>query len=91
MPDTGAVSVGLGIPTRPPLSAARWALRLGRAVGVDSMWAIDHFLGFVPPVIWDEDLTFLARRIESPDEIFDYQALLGYLAPRAGRCASRWG
>lgn len=78
------MEVGIGVPTRPPLSAARWMLRIARLARLDSVWTVDHFLGFIPSAIWDEELTWLAGSRESPDAFFDYQALLGYLAARAG-------
>ncbi|MDP8958728.1 MAG: LLM class flavin-dependent oxidoreductase, partial [Actinomycetota bacterium] len=78
------MEVGIGLPTRPPLSLARWMLRWARLLRLDSAWAIDHFTGFVPRSLWDPGFTFLARRISTPDSFFDYQSLLGYLASRAG-------
>jgi len=60
-------------------------MRVARAAGLDVAWTVDHLQGFFPQVIWDKDLTFLADPSGSPHEYYDYQALLGYLARRAGR------
>ena len=46
---------------------------------------IDHFQNVFPSVIWDRELTWLAAQRPTPHEFFDYQVLLGYLAPRVGR------
>ncbi len=46
---------------------------------------IDHFQNVFPTAIWDTELTWLADQRRSPNEFFDYQVLLGYLASRVGR------
>jgi phthiodiolone/phenolphthiodiolone dimycocerosates ketoreductase len=78
------LAVGIGVPTRPPLALTRWMVRWARLWRLDSVWTIDHFLGFVPQALWDDDFSFLARRVQGPDAIFEYQTLLGYLARRVG-------
>ena len=79
------MSVGLQLGTQPPLSADRALLIGARAMGLDSLMVIDHFQNIFPSVIWDEELTWLATQRPTPHEFFDYQVLLGYLAPRVGR------
>ena len=46
---------------------------------------IDHFQNIFPRAIWDTELTWVAAQRPTPHEFFDYQVLLGYLAPRVGR------
>lgn len=79
------IAVGVGVGTQPPLARVRAMTALARALRLDSVWTVDHFLGFIPQSIWDEELTWLARPGTSPDEYFDYQVLLGHLASRVGR------
>ncbi len=79
------IAVGIGAGTQPPLGRVRAATALARALRLDSLWTVDHFLGFVPQSLWTEDFTWAAQPGTSPDEFFDYQVLLGWLARRAGR------
>jgi len=79
-----AVSVGLQIGTQPPLGALRAFLFGARAMRLDSIMVIDHFQNVFPPAIWDSELTWLATQRRTPNEFFDYQVLLGYLASRVG-------
>lgn len=51
---------------------------------MDSAWLIDHFMGFFPPQIWDGSMSWAAKGKTSPHAYYDWQTLLGYLAPRAG-------
>ncbi len=79
------IEVGIGVGTQPPLSRVRATAAFARALRLDSVWTVDHFLGFLPQALWTEDFTWAARPGTSPDEYFDYQVLLGYLARRVGR------
>lgn len=85
MIDRPRVSVGLQIGTQPPLSALRAFVFGARAMQLDSLMVIDHFQNVFPNVIWDSDLTWLAKRRPTSHEFFDYQVLFGYLASRVGR------
>ncbi len=78
------IAVGIGAGTQPPLGRVRAATALARALRLDSLWTIDHFLGFLPQALWTEDFTWAARPGTSPDEYYDYQVLLGWLTRRAG-------
>ncbi len=79
------IAVGIGVGTQPPLGRVKAAVALARVLRLDSLWTVDHFLGFVPQSIWTEDFTWAAKPGTSPDEYYDYQVLLGWLARRAGR------
>ena len=59
-------------------------MRYARLIGLQSLMAIDHFQNVFPTAVWDEQFSWLAARRSTPHEHFDYQALLGYLATRAG-------
>jgi phthiodiolone/phenolphthiodiolone dimycocerosates ketoreductase len=76
---------GLNVGTGPPLGRVNGALRAARAFGFDTAWTVDHFLGFFPEALWDQDFTWLAKSGGSPHEYFEFQTLLGYLASRAGK------
>jgi phthiodiolone/phenolphthiodiolone dimycocerosates ketoreductase len=79
------LTTGISVGTQPPLRRIGVTLRVARAAGFDVAWTVDHFQGFFPQAIWDKDLTFLADPSGTPHAYFDYQALMGYLARRAGR------
>ncbi len=79
------IAVGIGVGTQPPLGRVRAMAAVARALRLDSMWTVDHFLGFLPQSLWTEDFTWVAKPGTSPDEYYDYQALMGYLARRVGR------
>lgn len=51
---------------------------------LDSIMVIDHFQNVFPTAMWDSELTWLAAQRRTPNEFFDYQVLLGYLASRVG-------
>ncbi|HDH02969.1 MAG TPA: LLM class flavin-dependent oxidoreductase, partial [Actinobacteria bacterium] len=78
------VTVGISINSNPPLSRTRAFIRAARAMRLDSVWAVDHWLGFFPLSIWDESFSWLAAEGGSPHAYFDWPTLLGYAAERAG-------
>lgn len=82
-PDT--VSIGIGVGTQPPLSRINMTARLARAAGFDAIWTVDHFQGWFPQQLWNRDMAWMAGPGTTPHAYFDYQALVGYLAKRAGR------
>jgi phthiodiolone/phenolphthiodiolone dimycocerosates ketoreductase len=69
----------------PPVSAARFAVRMARLGRLDSVLAPDHLIGIFPRAVWDKDFTHLAKAVRSPDEQFDYVPLLAHLAESAGQ------
>jgi phthiodiolone/phenolphthiodiolone dimycocerosates ketoreductase len=80
----GSITVGTGIPPRPPASLIRGAVDAARAAGIDRLWCIDHFTSFVPSSIWDETFTPIAIPGSSADEMYEVQTVLGYVASLAG-------
>ena len=79
------MAVGLQVGATPPLGLSSATTLFARLSRLDSILAVDHFQGFVPTAIWDRELTWVAKQVPSPHEIFDYQVLLGYLAHNAGK------
>lgn len=80
-----SIALGLQLGTQPPVAAIRAYVFYARALRLDSLMVIDHFQNVFPAAVWDERFSWLAAQRPSPHELFDYQVLLGYLAPRAGR------
>ena len=77
------LSIGVGIPPRPPATLVDGIVAAARESGVDTLWSIDHFSSFIPHGVWDERFSPFAAPGTSPDEIFEFQTLLGYTAARA--------
>ncbi len=77
--------VGISLPPRPPVGSLRQTALLTRVLRLDSIFVWDHLQDLYPLALWDRRLTWLAGRTASPHAFFDYQTLLGALAPRAGR------
>lgn len=77
-------TTGFPIGSGPPLSRIDMLTRVARVSGFDAVWTVDHFLGFVPQSIWDEDFSWVADPSGTPHAFFDYQALLGHVAGKAG-------
>lgn len=78
-------SIGVNVGTQPPIRRVRLFTRLARLAGFDAIWTVDHFMGFFPRSVWDQDFTWVASPSASPHLMFDYQTLLGDLAHRAGK------
>jgi phthiodiolone/phenolphthiodiolone dimycocerosates ketoreductase len=79
------IKVGMQVGTQPPLKRVRAMIVAGRTMRLDSLWTVDHFLGFIPQVMWDESVSWMAKPGSRPHAYYDYQVLLGYMAQRAGR------
>ena len=77
------LTVGLGLPPRPPRAILDRALETALAVGADAMWTIDHASSFIPQSIWDEEFSPAAASVASPDQVYEYQSVLGYAAAKA--------
>ncbi|WP_194836698.1 LLM class flavin-dependent oxidoreductase [Nocardia sp. XZ_19_369] len=86
MPDShNSFAVGTLAGVNPPLSAARFVVRMARLGKLDSVLAPDHLISVFPRAIWDTDFTPQAKAVRSPDEQFDYAPLLAHLAAGAGK------
>jgi phthiodiolone/phenolphthiodiolone dimycocerosates ketoreductase len=79
------IMVGLQIGTQPPLSVLRAAFFAARTMRLESLMLIDHFQNVFPQAVWDPEFTWIAAQRPSPHEMFDFQVMMGYLAPRVGR------
>jgi len=80
----GRLTIAVGVPPRPPAALLHAAVEAARDSGVSALWCIDHFTSFVPHSIWDAGFSPFASPDNSPDEIFEYQTILGYAAAIAG-------
>ncbi len=78
------VSIGIGVGTQPPLRRIAMATRAARVYRLDAVWTVDHFQGWFPQELWNKDMAWMAGPGSTPHAYFDYQALVGYLARRAG-------
>lgn len=78
------LATGFGIGTAPPLWRVKAAARMARVTGFDSIWVVDHFMGFIPRALWDRDFAWIASPDQSPHALYDYQVLVGSLARMAG-------
>jgi len=58
-------------------------VRAARVARLDSLWTVDHWVGFLPRSIWTEDFSHRASP-RGADAFFDWQVLMGALAERAG-------
>jgi phthiodiolone/phenolphthiodiolone dimycocerosates ketoreductase len=79
------IAVGLGLPSIPPLAMNRFLTYAARFGGLHSLWSIDHQQLFFPGVLWNRQTTWAAKAGTTPHDFFEFQTLLGNLAPRAGR------
>lgn len=84
MISSNQVSIGLAIGSQPPLRRLTLAVRAARIFRYDAVWTSDHFQGWFPQDLWNQDLSWLAVPGSTPHAYFDHQSLIGYLAPRVG-------
>jgi phthiodiolone/phenolphthiodiolone dimycocerosates ketoreductase len=73
------------VPPKPPIGGVRRLLWLARALRLDGVFVWDHLQDFTPSALWDRDWSWTVGASRSPHELFDFQTLLGALAPAAGR------
>lgn len=78
------VSIGIGVGTQPPLRRIALATRAARSLRFDAVWTVDHFQGWFPQELWNREMSWMAGSGSTPHAYYDYQALIGYLARRAG-------
>lgn len=79
------IAVGFAVPPKPPLGSVRQLLWVARLLRLDSFFVWDHLQDIFPQALWEKRFTWTAGQSPSPHEFYDYQTLLGYLAPRVGR------
>lgn len=78
------VDVGWHLGTAPPFRTMRVMARVGRMLGADSLWVVDHLTGWFPKDLWTPELTWLGRG-PGRDAYFEWQTAIGAMAPVAGR------
>lgn len=79
-----AISVGVQLPPMPPLGLLRLWVLLARVGGLDSVFFEDHLQEFYPRALWDRRFSWLSAHARSPHELYEFQVLLGSLAPLLG-------
>jgi phthiodiolone/phenolphthiodiolone dimycocerosates ketoreductase len=79
------IAVGLQIGTQPPLGTVRAFALFARLARLESVMVVNHLQNIFPTAIWDEEFSWLAAQRPTPEEHFDYQVFLGYLASRVGK------
>ena len=79
------IAVGLAVPPKPPIGVVRQFVLAARLLRLDALLVWDHLQDVFPQALWDRRFTWVAGQDRSPHELFDFQTLLGSLAPRAGR------
>ncbi len=55
------IAVGISAGTQPPIRQIGVMAKAARALRLDSLWVVDHFLGFIPQTLWDKDFSWLAK------------------------------
>ncbi len=65
-----------------PLWLVTAALRAARLFGAQSLWLPDHYMGFIPSLVWNADVTPAAKLIHSTDGFFDPRQILAVFATR---------
>ncbi|MFT4570807.1 MAG: phthiodiolone/phenolphthiodiolone dimycocerosates ketoreductase, partial [Candidatus Binatia bacterium] len=65
-----------------PLWLTNSGLRIARLLGAESLWLPDHFMGFIPSLVWKPEITAAAKVVHSPDAFFDPLQILAVAASR---------
>jgi phthiodiolone/phenolphthiodiolone dimycocerosates ketoreductase len=78
------IDVGFPVGTSPPVGRWRAIVRLAAAIGIESLWLVDHLAGFFAPAVWSPSFSWLAKA-KPVDPWFDWRVAAGALAGRAGR------
>ena len=77
------MKIGIGVGSQPPFGSAKRRVTAAKVARLDSLWVIDHWVGFLPRSIWTKDLSHLASP-RGADAFFEWQTLMGALAGRVG-------
>ena len=65
-----------------PLWLTMAGFRLTRLMGAESFWVPDHFMGFLPSLVWKPEFTAAAKVVHSSDGFFDPLQILAITATR---------
>jgi phthiodiolone/phenolphthiodiolone dimycocerosates ketoreductase len=79
------IAVGLELPALPPLRLRQALVWFARLMRLDTLLVPDHLQNFVPSCIWNPGRVEVAHLLDNPHAWYDYQVLLGLIAPSAGR------
>lgn len=78
----GRITVGYQDACLHPLWLTNAGLRLARLMGAESLWLPDHYMGFIPSLVWKPEITAAAKVVHSPDGLFDPMQILAVAASR---------
>ncbi|HYC01390.1 MAG TPA: LLM class flavin-dependent oxidoreductase [Candidatus Limnocylindrales bacterium] len=78
----GRITVGYQDGCLHPLWLTNAGLRIARLLGAESLWLPDHFMGFIPAIVWKPEITPAAKVVHSPDGLFDPLQILAVTATR---------
>jgi phthiodiolone/phenolphthiodiolone dimycocerosates ketoreductase len=78
----GRVTVGYQDGGLHPLWLTTAGLRIARLMGAESLWLPDHYMGFIPSLVWNPGITPAAKVVHSPDGFFDPLQILAVTASR---------
>lgn len=78
----GRITVGYQDGCLHPLWLTNAGLRVARMMGAESLWLPDHFMGFIPSLVWNPAITPAAKVVHSPDGLFDPLQILAVTASR---------
>jgi phthiodiolone/phenolphthiodiolone dimycocerosates ketoreductase len=78
----GRITVGYQDAGLHPLWLTSAGLRIARLMGAESLWLPDHYMGFIPRLVWKPEITPAARTVHSPDALFDPLQILAVTATR---------
>ena len=78
----GRITVGYQDANLHPLWLTNAGLRIARLMGAESLWLPDHYMGFIPSLVWKPEITPAAKVVHSPDGFFDPMQILAVAASR---------
>lgn len=78
----GRITVGYQDGGLHPLWLTNAGLRIARLMGAESLWLPDHYMGFIPSLVWKPEITPAAKVVHSPDGLFDPLQILAVAASR---------
>ena len=71
------MKIGVSAPIVPPVDKNLKIARKLDNLGYDSMWHVDHFMGWIPDTIWTPDLIPLANLQKTPHTYLEIFSLIG--------------